>query len=379
MIRAGFVVLVLSLASRTAASQRIESIVDLGALALRYADTLNETAVALSPTARFDWGRTTADASGTISTFRSGGWSAQGTISASHLTATSGKFLGEIAGTAGGSTHQDGTRTGEGLINLRAHVTREGAGAFVGAGAGRTGDGTLWRSLLLGELGAWARRDGVYGLATVSPVRVGRSTHYTDGQLSVTAERGALEWSAVAGGRFGSQIPGFEGAAKSWANLSGVARFRPWAAVIASGGSYPVDPTQGFPGGRFVSLGLRFETSRSRPVERENPAIPAVDSPPPAPEAAGIVSFVVVHSSAGVTFRVTAPAAQSVEVTGDFSGWTPLSLRRSGNEWIVMLPLKTGTYQMNVRLDNGKWMVPPGMLSLQDEFGGSVGMLVLEE
>jgi len=33
---------------------------------------------------------------------------------------------------------------------------------------------------------------------------------------------------------------------------------------------------------------------------------------------------------------------------------------------------------MNVRLDGGKWLVPPGLLSMLDEFGGTVGLLVVD-
>jgi hypothetical protein len=31
-----------------------------------------------------------------------------------------------------------------------------------------------------------------------------------------------------------------------------------------------------------------------------------------------------------------------------------------------------------VRVDGGDWVVPPALLSLKDEFGGSVGLLVIE-
>jgi hypothetical protein len=42
------------------------------------------------------------------------------------------------------------------------------------------------------------------------------------------------------------------------------------------------------------------------------------------------------------------------------------------------LPLKPGKYQMNLRIDGGNWLVPPGLLSMSDEFGGTVGLLVIE-
>jgi hypothetical protein len=33
---------------------------------------------------------------------------------------------------------------------------------------------------------------------------------------------------------------------------------------------------------------------------------------------------------------------------------------------------------MNVRINGGEWTVPPGMLSMRDEFGGTVGLLVIQ-
>jgi len=31
-----------------------------------------------------------------------------------------------------------------------------------------------------------------------------------------------------------------------------------------------------------------------------------------------------------------------------------------------------------LRIDGGAWIVPPGLLSMVDEFGGPVGLLVVE-
>jgi hypothetical protein len=37
-----------------------------------------------------------------------------------------------------------------------------------------------------------------------------------------------------------------------------------------------------------------------------------------------------------------------------------------------------GQYQMNMRINGGKWIVPPGLLLMVDEFGGAVGLLIVE-
>jgi hypothetical protein len=33
---------------------------------------------------------------------------------------------------------------------------------------------------------------------------------------------------------------------------------------------------------------------------------------------------------------------------------------------------------MNIRIDGGGWISPPGLLATADEFGGVVGILVIE-
>ena len=46
--------------------------------------------------------------------------------------------------------------------------------------------------------------------------------------------------------------------------------------------------------------------------------------------------------------------------------------------WSVALPIERGKYQMNIRINGGQWTVPPGLLTMADEFGGAVGLLVIE-
>jgi hypothetical protein len=68
-----------------------------------------------------------------------------------------------------------------------------------------------------------------------------------------------------------------------------------------------------------------------------------------------------------------------VEISGDFNGWVPMNLEGRGDgSWTARLQLAPGNYEMNLRVDGGEWIVPPGLLPLKDEFGGSVGLLVLD-
>lgn len=369
-------------AGRSVRAQRVESTFDLALVSLRYADSLSVNAATFTPDLRLESERALAQLTATYSQFSGGGWSAQGTAAGSVFTPTRRNLLGELAAVAGGSTHQDGTRTGQMIGHARLHALRARAGVFGGAGGGTTWDGIAWRRLLMGELGGWVQNGAGTAILTVTPVAVDDSVRYVDGQLTLTRTLTNLELAGLAGARGGGQNPGVDTRTRAWGSLTAVAWLVPRLAVVASGGTYPVDPTQGFPGGRFVSLGVRFGPSHRRVPRYPDPTTTIGTLPEPgAPDAVtGIEGFRVDRESPeGVALRVDAKAATLVEVTGDFTGWNPVKLQQGADgAWTGSFPLKPGQYQMNIRVDGGTWLVPPGLLSLKDEFGGSVGLLIVE-
>jgi hypothetical protein len=93
----------------------------------------------------------------------------------------------------------------------------------------------------------------------------------------------------------------------------------------------------------------------------------------------GITGLELARAAKGAqTLRLRVPAAHTVEVTGDFTGWQPRALTRGTDDWYVLaIPLAPGTYQMNVRVDGGEWMPPPSLPVVHDEFGGAAGVLVV--
>jgi len=50
----------------------------------------------------------------------------------------------------------------------------------------------------------------------------------------------------------------------------------------------------------------------------------------------------------------------------------------SGAVWRLSMPIARGTHQINLRVNGGRWLVPPGLTPITDEFGGAVGLLVVE-
>jgi hypothetical protein len=357
----------------------VESSLDVGGAVLRYADTLTTGAATITPHLVADWGSTYVDVYGTYSQFTSGGWSTQGSLSASRFIPTSRGFLGEIGGFVGGSTHNDGTRTGEAIANGRLHITRGTGELFLGFGAGRTWDATAWKSVLLGEAGGSISSGPRSALITISPTMVNDSIKYADTQASLSWKSDAVDLGALLGFRMGDQLTTLSAKAKSWASVSAVFWMTPRIGIAGGGGSYPVDPTQGFPGGRFVSLSLRLR--QRHPTQPPSDQISQQSSAVLFPETVLAATGFVASRGAGdlVTLRVNAPGARLVEISGDFTNWIPVPMvPAAGGRWSVSVPIKKGKYQMNIRVDGGQWIVPPGLLSMADEFGGAIGLLVIE-
>jgi hypothetical protein len=265
-------------------------------------------------------------------------------------------------------------------LNARFHLGRSRREFFVGAGGGRAWDGDAWRSVLLGEVGASLPLGPGQAVFTVSPAIVNDSLKYADSQASLYWKRERLDLSAVLGFRVGDQAITTNPNARSWASVTAVGWMTPRVGLVASGGTYPIDPTQGFPGGRFVSLALRLATHSVR----SQPSVPstAEDAGPARATAPAVTGFNARRDSPGMV-RLTAAAlgAQSVEITGDFTNWVPVRLTPGNgptDSWSVTLPINSGKYDMNIRVNGGPWIVPPGLLSMLDEFGGRVGLLVVQ-
>jgi hypothetical protein len=76
--------------------------------------------------------------------------------------------------------------------------------------------------------------------------------------------------------------------------------------------------------------------------------------------------------------RVRAPGAHRVEVMGDFTGWEPLELAPSGELFSAEVAISAGTHRLVVRIDGGDWAAAANTPTVDDDFGGRVGLLVIE-
>lgn len=118
---------------------------------------------------------------------------------------------------------------------------------------------------------------------------------------------------------------------------------------------------------RFWSVGVR-RLLGARPADEAGLARLA---PPLAPEMAG----------GRVVFRVPASASEAAPaVAGDFNEWSPVRMRREGDEWIAILPVAPGVHHFAFRTSDGRWFLPESISHrVDDGFGGTNGVIVVPE
>jgi hypothetical protein len=137
--------------------------------------------------------------------------------------------------------------------------------------------------------------------------------------------------------------------------------------VIAGIGSYPAAAGEPGRSSRFATVGVRFAPA----ALRRDPLPPAIRP------AASAFSVRLLEPG---TYRVVlrAPGARTVDLSGDFNGWSPVAMQEAApGVWEVTVALRPGTHRVNVRVDGDAWASPPGLPSVNDEFNGRVGILVV--
>jgi 1,4-alpha-glucan branching enzyme len=78
------------------------------------------------------------------------------------------------------------------------------------------------------------------------------------------------------------------------------------------------------------------------------------------------------------TFRVSAaehPAAPAL--IGDFTGWQPVAMTKSGDVWTATVAVRPGAHHYAFRAADGRVVVPPGAATVDDGFGGRSAVLVV--
>lgn len=252
----------------------------------------------------------------------------------------------------------------------RLHRLWRAGGVWAGAGIGRTTDGFAWRTTRTAEAGGWLRVGRATVALTATPAWIGDSLRYLDAEIGARVVRGRVDAALYGGWRRWSEPSDAPGGA--WAGATAAFWLTGHVAVVLGAGSYPADLAQGFPAGRYLSLSLRLATARPPEPERDALRVRLPET------GAGTPEFEVRPEGPGWRrIRVRAAGASRVELMADFTDWRVVPLRPDGDRWVVGLPLEPGVYRINLRIDGGAWTAPPGLPLLSDEFGGTVGILVV--
>ena len=169
---------------------------------------------------------------------------------------------------------------------------------------------------------------------------------------------------------FGTPVRGSGFRLSAWTDVQVAYAVSPWLSLLGSATSQSATSLAATGDTPWrMSLGVRVATL---PFSRPH------DGPPP-PERAGASAFRVLRGvDNSVTISLRAPQADVVELTGDFLNWSSVRMHRtSADWWVASVHLLPGTYHVNVRIDGATWVAPPGLPRQADEFGGSVGVLVV--
>lgn len=351
--------------------------VALGVVQVRFAGNPAFTSTTLTPAFALRARHLALAAQATFAQLGTAGWSTQGNAQASLFTGVSSRGLMlEAAGAMGGSSYPGGTSTAQGLGALRAHWLGVSRAAWVGAAMGRMNDGVEWRGVQQGELGVTLSGQLQRFTVIATPSITDETLKYTDVLAVLSTGAGALDVSLSLGARSGAKLPFEGGEQRVW----GGASLQLWLArstsFLVGFGTYPVDATQGFPAGRFVSFGLRLGERRSASALAQSGARRTIALA----RESGLREFSLrAADDATLALRVRAPHARSVEVTGDFTGWRPLALARGDDGWWWARVPNRGvqTIEMTLRVDGGAWVVPPGAETVRDEFGGVSGRVLV--
>jgi hypothetical protein len=183
---------------------------------------------------------------------------------------------------------------------------------------------------------------------------------YPEANLAVTLTRGQADvtlYGGVRASRYGAAALD-----ERWAGGAVAYWITRNAALLVSGGRYSSDVLQNLPGGDFFSVGLRLTPRRARPI--------------PISATAPIVYSSAQAVDGAIGFEVQ--GASQVEIAGDWNAWTPEPLNRDpAGRWNIPPGLAPGVYRFNLRVDGERWIVPEDVPSVDDGFGGRVGLLIV--
>ena len=344
---------------------------------VKYDGYIGAGAAALSPAMTWRSLRTTLTARGTFLLFETGHSSLDALLSGSTFSRPLGPLRVEGAAEAGGSAYYGYAGTSEfehALAQARLHLMGDRWGLFAGGLGGVVVSPAADGGASGVSAGAWAHVPS--GAVAVTWTRV------TVMHLSYSDLQGRARWQlgpVAVDADAGTRSAGAGIASSIYGDLSATLRLTDRTQLMLAAGSYPSDPVRGTIPGRYLTAGVRLGTGAlARPTAA--PVIPAPPARAPSPTSPWLAGarVAIERLDDRTSLVVFAAGDHRVELTGDFTDWQPIALESDGSgRYRLAAPLPAGMWRFNVRLDGGPWGVPEGAALEADEFGGSVGVLVV--
>lgn len=314
----------------------------------------------------------------------SGGASGYADAASHWLVPLAGGWRGEIGSEVGAllasATPSSSSYASSSIASLRLLRPIDRGGVWLrGSGNLSTREaGVLWGRGV--DVGGWWRRSSAQLLASVTrewsvaqlftgPGREGFvgvvPVHYTEGSLGVRLERASATLEVSGTARRDPEAEhlvesGFSAAATVWRT--------PTQALVLSVARQLPDFVRGAEASNSFTLGIR--------LNEPSPALAMALRTPPTVEVAAAEVDANADSTRR-TLRVRAPAAQRVEVMGDFTDWEPVTLSPTAGVFSGSFALGPGTHRLVVRVDGGAWRPAANTPAVDDDFGGRVGLLVV--
>jgi hypothetical protein len=363
------------------------ALLDISGGTVRYDGYLESSVLTLTPTLILEQPNATIHLSSNLSKFESGSWSLDGTAGASMLTAAVHHIRAELSGSTTARSYLKALEDNEPAFGRRANVLGSArvlyssvpGGIWVGVGGGAAYSRAAWHDVSRFDGGAWGKLGDVTVRAVVQrtsfadSVLQNRDASFTfvdavyfDAGVSAVWTYGRVELEGGRGARMQAGVQAID----TW-NAVGTFWLNRHVAVMLSSGRYAPDLAEQLPGGTFGTVALRYSTR-------------AVDiTPSPRPLVRDDVAMAYGFEVRGNderarTIRIHVRHAEHVEISADFTDWQVVSLEhQNGDEWEVVLPISTGVHRINLRIDGGGWIVPPGLPAEADDFNGVVGLLIV--
>ena len=368
-----------------------------------YDEDLPGSSLAISPTLALDSPRASLVTSALLSTSEFSSPFRGGRLAGAWLWSPVARMPLELRVQA---THRGGSADPErGLLRseARLHFAAPRFGAWMALASERAHglDGTLLDPLV--GFGVWSRGHGLTlqldleqragllpaGEPAPAPPDTGRSGGGGGGvgaglgdravesrneilRVALTTTRATLRWegSRLALESVGGVTLSLIREPKRWAQATATYQLMPDMAAFATYGTrdpelYLIEPADA----PRATMGFRLSHWRS----------PSQSSPLVARSGATGWKARRLDDGGAWVLEVRAPGARLVEVAGDFTGWEPLRLNPAGGDrWQTSVLLEPGVHHVNLRVDGGAWLPPPGAPTATDSYGGSTGVLAIE-